>query len=82
MVFTDSSLTASQQAIFQLAADRWSEIILGDVPDVMIAGIGLVDDLRIEATAPAIDGVAILGQAGPTAVRTGSFIPVTWYHAV
>ncbi|WP_417389050.1 choice-of-anchor Q domain-containing protein [Gimesia sp.] len=78
VVFTDSSLTASQQAIFQLAADRWSEIILGDVPDVMIAGIGLVDDLRIEATAPAIDGVGgILGQAGPTAVRTGSFIPAT-----
>ncbi|QDU51944.1 choice-of-anchor Q domain-containing protein [Gimesia panareensis] len=78
VVFTDTSLTASQQAIFQQAADRWSEIILGDVPDVIISGIGLVDDLRIEASAPAIDGVGgILGQAGPTAVRTGTFIPAT-----
>lgn len=78
VVFTDSSLTASQQAIFQQAAARWSEIIIADVPDVVIAGIGLVDDLRIEATAPAIDGVGgILGQAGPRTVRTGSFIPST-----
>ncbi|QDT44366.1 putative outer membrane protein pmp20 precursor [Gimesia alba] len=78
VVFTDTSLTASQQAIFQQAADRWSEIITGDVPDVIVAGIGLVDDLRIEATAPAIDGVGgILGQAGPRTVRTGSFIPAT-----
>ncbi|QDT96166.1 choice-of-anchor Q domain-containing protein [Gimesia aquarii] len=78
VVFTDSSLSASQQAIFQQAAARWSEIIIADVPDVVIAGIGLVDDLRIEATAPAIDGVGgILGQAGPRTVRTGSFIPST-----
>ncbi|QDU07870.1 choice-of-anchor Q domain-containing protein [Gimesia aquarii] len=78
VVFTDSSLSASQQAIFQQAADRWSEIIIADVPDVVIAGIGLVDDLRIEATAPFIDGVGgILGSAGPRALRTGSFIPAT-----
>tara|TARA_R110002095_G_scaffold152237_4_gene132172 strand:- start:156276 stop:173423 length:17148 start_codon:yes stop_codon:yes gene_type:complete len=78
VVFTDSSLTASQQAIFQQAADRWSEIIIADVPDVVIAGIGLVDDLRIEATAPFIDGVnGVLGQAGPTTFRSGSFIPAT-----
>ena len=76
VVFTDSSLTPSQQAVFQQAADRWSQIILGDVPDVNIPGIGLVDDLSIEATAPAIDGPGgILGQAGPTFLRTGTLIP-------
>tara|TARA_R110002111_G_scaffold247140_1_gene309996 strand:+ start:270 stop:17531 length:17262 start_codon:yes stop_codon:yes gene_type:complete len=78
VVFIDNSLTASQQAIFQLAAARWSEIIIADVPDVFISGIGLVDDLRIEASAPFIDGVnGILGQAGPDLVRTGTFIPAT-----
>ncbi|MBM4074717.1 MAG: hypothetical protein FJ267_03645, partial [Planctomycetes bacterium] len=72
VVFPDSTLNAAQQAIFLDAAARWSEIIIGDIPD--IAGI---DDLRIEATAPAIDGVGgILGQAGPTVVRSGSFLPV------
>ena len=78
VVFTDTSLTASQQALFEQAAARWSEIILGDVPDVIVTGFGLVDDLVIEASAPFIDGVSgVLGQAGPTAVRTGSFIPAT-----
>ncbi|WP_198000954.1 Calx-beta domain-containing protein [Gimesia fumaroli] len=78
VVFTDSSLTASQRAIFQQAAARWSEIILGDVPDVMVAGFGLVDDLVIEASAPFIDGVGgILGSAGPRTVRNGSFIPAS-----
>lgn len=78
VLFTDSSLTASQQAVFQQAAYRWSQIIQGDVPDVDLSsmGYGIVDDLVIEATAPSIDGVGgILGQAGPTSVRPGTFIP-------
>jgi hypothetical protein len=45
---------------------------------VDVFGVGIVDDLRIEATAPAIDGVGnILGQAGPRSFRSGSFLPVT-----
>lgn len=76
VVFTDNSLTSSQQAIFTAAANRWAEIIVGDVPDVFVQGLGLVDDIVIEASAPLIDGVGnILGQAGPTALRTGSFLP-------
>ena len=76
--FTDNSLTASQQAIFTDAANRWTEIIQGDIPDVFVAGVGLVDDLVINASAPVIDGVgSILGQAGPTSIRSGSFLPAT-----
>jgi hypothetical protein len=71
VVFPDSSLTPSQQSVFLQAAARWSQIIVGDVPDVTYQG-RVIDDLEITATAPKIDGVGgILGQAGPTALRTG-----------
>jgi hypothetical protein len=74
--FPDATLTASQKAIFTIAAQRWSQVITGDLPDVNVAGHGLVDDLVIDATAPAIDGVGqILGQAGPSSLRSGSLLP-------
>ncbi|MCA9245846.1 MAG: hypothetical protein KDA42_01995 [Planctomycetales bacterium] len=76
VVFIDSSLTPSQQAVFTDAAQRWAEIIVGDIPDVFVSGYGLVDDVVIEASAPSIDGRGgILGQAGPTRLRNGSFLP-------
>lgn len=68
-----SGMSPAQIAIFQQAAARWAEIIVGDVPDV-----GSIDDLLIDGSLVAIDGVGgILGQAGPTAVRGGSFLPYT-----
>ena len=78
--FTDNSLTASQQAVFSLAANRWSQLIIGDIPDVFVAGFGWVDDVVIDATAAVIDGAGvggfnIVGQAGPTFFRGGSFLP-------
>ncbi len=73
----DSMPTASQQAIFEQAALRWSQIITGDIPDVT-TDLGLVDDLAIEVSVPYIDGPGdILGQAGPTSVRSGSYLPAT-----
>ncbi len=76
IVFPDNSLSAEQQEFFTAAAARWSEIILGDLPDVNVPGFGLVDDLVIEATGPSIDGPGgILGQAGPNTLRSGSFLP-------
>ncbi|MEM6363879.1 MAG: lamin tail domain-containing protein, partial [Planctomycetota bacterium] len=71
--FPDDTLTASQRSAFSVAANRWEEIIIGDLPDV-----GEIDDVRITATAPLIDGIGnILGQAGPDSVRSGSFLPLT-----
>ena len=71
-------LTPSQQAVFTAAEQRWEELIVGDVPDINIPGFGLIDDLVIDASGVAIDGVGgILGQAGPRDVRPGSFIPAT-----
>lgn len=72
-----TGLTASQQAIFQQAADRWAQIIIGDLPNATYNGVA-VDDLLIDASATTIDGAGgILGQAGPDRFRTGSSIP---YH--
>ena len=74
--FIDNSLTASQRAVFADAASRWAEIIIADIPDVFVTGLGLVDDVVINASAPIIDGVGgTLGQAGPTQIRSGSFLP-------
>lgn len=74
-----SGLTASQQAIFQQAAARWSQVITGDLPNATYRG-QTVDDLLINASSISIDGVnGILGQAGPDAFRSGSFLP---YHGI
>lgn len=69
-------LTASQQAIFQEAAQRWSEAIIGDLPAFEVDG-EVIDDLVILAEGKEIDGINnILGQAGPTHVRPDSRIPI------
>ena len=84
IIFTDSNLTASQQAIFNVAADIWESIIIGDVPDRTNFELpsgniqALIDDLAIEVSAPAIDGPGnILGQAGPRYIRGDSALPIT-----
>lgn len=68
-------LTSAQQDAFHAAAHRWSEMIVGDLPAVTVNG-ETVDDVVIEAQGVAIDGQGgILGQAGPTFLRPGSFLP-------
>jgi hypothetical protein len=79
--FTDASLTPSQQAIFNTAADRWESIILGELSDINLnwgEGTQVVDDIHIDANAPAIDGVGgILGQAGPDFIRNSNDLTIT-----
>jgi Ca2+-binding RTX toxin-like protein len=68
--------TASQQAAFTAAAARWEQIIVGDVPDVFVPGVGQVDDIVIEARSVAIDGPnGILGQTAIVAQRVVSNLP-------
>ncbi|MFZ4732674.1 MAG: DVUA0089 family protein, partial [Pirellulales bacterium] len=75
ITLTFSGLTPSQQAIFNQASTRWSQIITGDLPDVMVNG-RQVDDVVIDASAVAIDGPnGVLGQAGPRTFRFGSQLP-------
>jgi hypothetical protein len=62
-------LNARQRAAFRSAADRWTRIIVGDLPRVRVDG-ELIDDILILAQGSAIDGPGgILGQAGPTHIR-------------
>ena len=74
-------LTESQKNAFKAAADRWSRLIVGDLPSVQVDG-EVIDDVLIEAQGSNIDGPSgILGQAGPTHVRPASagaaaFLPV------
>lgn len=73
-------LTQTQKDAFKAAANRWSRVITGDLPSVMVDG-EVIDDLLILAQGEAIDGPGrILGQAGPTHLRPQSagnfaFIP-------
>src|SRR4051812_49219786 len=73
-------LTTAQKKAFKAAANRWSKVIVGDVPSVLVGG-EVIDDLLIEAQGVAIDGRGrILGQAGPTNLRpasagTSAFLP-------
>jgi Leishmanolysin len=73
-------LTTAQKNAFKTAANRWSKVIVGDLPDVVVNG-QVIDDVLIEASGTAIDGPGgILGQAGPTHLRPASagaakFIP-------
>ncbi|RMG42074.1 MAG: hypothetical protein D6725_00270 [Planctomycetota bacterium] len=72
------SLTAGQMLAFQEAESRWEQIIIGDVPDVMLPTYGLVDDIVIDASVVPIDGPGgILGQAGPVDLRMGSSLPAS-----
>lgn len=70
-------LTATQKSAFKRAADRWSRVIVGDLPNIVVDG-ETIDDVVIDASGVTIDGAgAILGQAGPTKLRpqSGRFLP-------
>lgn len=59
---------SAYKSYFVSAAQRWSEVIMGDLADV-----GQVDDLKITANVSPIDGVSgVLGNAGPSAMRTNA----------
>jgi hypothetical protein len=72
----ETGMTASQQAVFDQAAARWAQVIVGDLPDATYNGV-VVDDVLIDASAAAIDGPGgVLGSAGPDTYRSGSLMPI------
>ena len=65
-------LTPKQKNAFKSAADRWSRVIIGDLPSVKVDN-EVIDDVVILAQGSPIDDVGrILGQAGPTHLRPQS----------
>ena len=67
--------------VFVNAANQLTSIIAGDLPNVSVRNRGTVtnvDDIVISAELGQIDGLyGVLGQAGPTAIRTSSSLPAT-----
>lgn len=85
--FTGTMPSPAQVAAFNAAAQRWSQVIVGDISNVTArvaaASDGcypaideVVDDIVIYARVAPIDGVnGILGQAGPRLWRSASLLP-------
>ncbi|GAA4475427.1 leishmanolysin-related zinc metalloendopeptidase [Phytohabitans houttuyneae] len=62
-------LNERERQAFAAAADRWTQVIVGDLPPVSFAG-EIIDDVVILAQGADIDGPGkVLGQAGPTHLR-------------
>lgn len=71
-----SGLSHSQQGLARQAAQRWEQVIVGDLPDAFYAG-RFIDDVLVTIVGRSIDGLGgALGQAGPEAWRSGSFLPI------
>jgi hypothetical protein len=81
--------TATQQAAFQVAAERWRDVVVGDLPDIPASlpanacGAGepalneTIDDVLIYVRLDSIDGPGqILGGGAPCATRTSSGLTV------
>ena len=79
--FIGSSWTQALHDVFVDAADQLTALIIGDLPNVSVRSKGkvtTVDDITITAELGNIDGLGgILGQAGPTSVRTNGSLPAT-----
>jgi hypothetical protein len=65
-------LSDRQKSAFEAAANRWTQVITGDLPAVRVDN-EVIDDIVILAQGDDIDGTGnILGQAGPIALRPGN----------
>ncbi|SEG88766.1 Leishmanolysin [Nonomuraea solani] len=69
-------LSDAQKAAFKGAADRWAQVIVGDLPDMLMPGVRPIDDLRILAWGMRVDGPqGVLGAAKPLVMRPASARP-------
>lgn len=77
--FLGTNWTDALKADFKAAANYLSSQITGDLPDIYSLSLfgGNVDDIVISASLVTIDGTGkVLGQAGPTYIRTSDGLPV------
>ncbi len=71
-----AGLSVSNTQAFDLAEQKWESIVRGDLPDVVVANVGTIDDLVINVTIASIDGPGgVLGTTGIDVKRTGTFLP-------
>lgn len=62
-------LTRAHKEAFTIAANRWTRVIVGDLPGVRV-NREVIDDVLIHAEGVGLDGaLGVLGQAGPTWLR-------------
>lgn len=76
------SWTQALHDVFVQSADLFTALIIGEIQNVTVVGLKgkpvTIDDIRITAELGNIDGVnGILGQAGPTSIRTDGYLPAT-----
>jgi len=83
-----STPTGAQQNAFDVAENRWEQVVSGDLPSVAVDRprgtcsssaplVEAIDDLVIFVTLEAIDGPGgVLGSAGPCMLRSGSRLPL------
>ncbi|MBC8289938.1 MAG: pre-peptidase C-terminal domain-containing protein, partial [Planctomycetes bacterium] len=72
------SFSATQLGLLTQAAQRWEQVIVGDVPDVFVPGTGQVDDIVISINNLLLDGGGnTLARAGVNSLRAGSALPST-----
>lgn len=89
LIYLDAP-TAAQQAAFDQAAARWSQVVIGDLSNVVVnvpandcmvnepALNRTVDDLLIYVSLTTIDGSGgVLGQAGPCRIRNSNLLTIT-----
>ena len=83
-----SQAATEQRSAFEAAAARWTDILLGDLPDWQVTSAATscfdtqpainqaVDDVLILVEIGPIDGPGgVLGSAGPCIMRNGSLLP-------
>jgi hypothetical protein len=71
----EDSVSSGIRSVFELAAQKWESVIIGDLPDAE-DDRGYVDDIALDITLTPIDGPGgVLGQAGPTGLRPDSSLP-------
>lgn len=69
-------ISANQRAVFERSAARWDDVINTGFAPISFEG-SVLNGVRIDASITDIDGTGgVLGQAGPTVLRSGSELPL------
>lgn len=68
----DGTVPGTMQAQFQAAADRWENVIIGDLPDVTLPSGQVIDDLQINVSVVTTLPATTIAEANFTDIRIGN----------